>query len=147
MRTYLCATANDRHFNKSISLWFLSTPFGATFNSSCIPHTFCLSPFGWGLALPKSATNSGEEMTERKRVEERRRLFRMVLISFLDGHQVPAAIRDSFPGFTSVRRRKNQNGKRETKTVRGYSLILMKKASFLSWSSKPRRRVKLTHGL
>ena len=81
--------------------------------------------------MPKSATNSGEEMTERRRVEERRRLFRMVLISFLDGHQVPAAIRDSFPGFTSVRKDgKNQNSKRETKAVRGCSLILMKKLLF-----------------
>lgn len=30
----------------------------------------------------------------------------MVLISFFDGHQVPAAIRDSFPGLTSVKRQK-----------------------------------------
>lgn len=113
---YRWATANERHFNKSISLsssskpkmvvmrrlnlWSLGTPFGAIFNSSSQPKILCLSPSGWGLGSPKILTKSGEEMTSRRGREFRWMLDRIVASSLRWGHQLPPAIRLSFPGLT-----------------------------------------------
>lgn len=90
--TYQWATANERHFNKSMSLigtkhdppwekkltdimtaywWSLGTPFGAVFNSSSLPNIFCRSPLGWGFATPKNCSNSEKEMISRSRPESR----------------------------------------------------------------------------